>query len=115
MDNQTITLIFFLLASAAFLVPGVMGFLTGEMKVSGRYQSTTYTGTKAAVMGFGYVIAGLMGLLMTVLIALKPTLITSQLMAIAVVIGLGAAGVAWLISWFVPGEAIREPRGWRLF
>ena len=59
--------------------------------------------------------SGLTGLLITILIALKPTLISAQIMVIAIVVALGTVALAWLLTWFVPGEAIRERRGWRLF
>ena len=115
MDKHTLLILFFFVISVLFLFPGISGFITGEMRISSKYYRMTYTGTKAVVMGFGYVFAGLTGLLLTALIALKPTVLSSQIMVIALIVAGSVLVLSGFAAWIVPGKVIKERRGLRWF
>lgn len=108
MDVTIFYLIVLVVMGGIFVAQGLPGLLASDMLVRGRYgTSTHYTGTKAAVLGFGYVAAGAFILINALLVMLRsPAKITAG--DTGLLWGILILPICWVISLFVGGTAERE-------
>jgi hypothetical protein len=93
-DYQTMTALFFALASLIFFVPGLPGVLYAEMRVARRGGAVVYRGMQAQVLGIGFVSAALIYATFAVMILAEmvfvPTSLAFTLLGLGMLFVLGA-------------------------
>ncbi|MBX3064548.1 MAG: hypothetical protein U0528_17275 [Anaerolineae bacterium] len=108
MNANAIFLIFSVVIGGFMAAQGIPGLLAADMIVRGRYGRTThYTGTKATVLGFGFVAAGAFIVINAIVLMLRaPDKWNPADMGLFM--GIVILPICSVISLFVEGTAERE-------